>query len=121
MASVLIDKLTEENIDIIGYPRLVRLNPNIPWKTRGNGAISIQIGKGKGKKTKIGEINGKNLFCYSEKSSKNIKKTHINNIVEATIDKFSNPASSSIFLARFDKYSRSPESSLIPTGSCPFL
>jgi len=35
--------LTEENYDIIGHPRLVRLNPNIPWKTRGNGAVSIQV------------------------------------------------------------------------------
>jgi len=25
------------------YPLLVRLNPNIPWKTRGNGAVSIRI------------------------------------------------------------------------------
>jgi len=24
-----------------GYPLLVRLNPNIPWKTRGNGAVSL--------------------------------------------------------------------------------
>lgn len=25
------------------YPRLVRLNPNVPWRTRGNGAVSISI------------------------------------------------------------------------------
>ena len=31
---------------MIGYPRLVRLNPNIPWKTRGNGAISIKLENG---------------------------------------------------------------------------
>jgi tRNA(Ile2)-agmatinylcytidine synthase len=31
---------------VIGYPRLVRLNPNIPWKTRGNGAISIKLENG---------------------------------------------------------------------------
>lgn len=35
--------MTEENYNIIGHPRLVRLNPNIPWKTRGNGAVSIQV------------------------------------------------------------------------------
>ena len=35
--------MIEENYDIIGHPRLVRLNPNIPWKTRGNGAVSIQV------------------------------------------------------------------------------
>lgn len=26
-----------------GFPRLVRLNPNIPWKTRGNGAIALRL------------------------------------------------------------------------------
>lgn len=25
------------------YPRLIRLNPNIPWKTRGNGAVTIPV------------------------------------------------------------------------------
>jgi len=46
--------MTDEKYDIIGYPKLVRLNPNVPWKTRGNGAVSLQIGTGKGKKVKIG-------------------------------------------------------------------
>ena len=27
----------------IDYPLLIRLNPNVPWKTRGNGAICIRI------------------------------------------------------------------------------
>jgi len=27
------------------YPYLVRLNPNIPWKTRGNGAVCIHFKK----------------------------------------------------------------------------
>jgi len=33
VATELVDKL---KYDLIGFPRLVRLNPNIPWKTRGN-------------------------------------------------------------------------------------
>jgi tRNA(Ile2)-agmatinylcytidine synthase len=28
---------------LIGHPYLVRLNPNIPWKTRGNGAVCIKL------------------------------------------------------------------------------
>lgn len=51
-------------VDVIGYPRLVRLNPNIPWKTRGNGAISIRLGKGLGKRFVIGEIAGKRYYGY---------------------------------------------------------
>jgi len=30
-------------VSFLDYPLLVRLNPNIPWKTRGNGAVSIRI------------------------------------------------------------------------------
>lgn len=29
--------------EFLDYPRLVRLNPNVPWKTRGNGAVSMRI------------------------------------------------------------------------------
>lgn len=29
--------------DFIDYPRLIRFNPNIPWKTRGNGAVSFLV------------------------------------------------------------------------------
>jgi tRNA(Ile2)-agmatinylcytidine synthase len=53
-----------DTYDIIGYPRLVRLNPNIPWKTRGNGALCIHVGKLGGKvRRKIGEINGQDVSC----------------------------------------------------------
>ena len=52
-----------DDYEIIGYPRLVRLNPNIPWKTRGNGALSLCIGKKGGDvKQKIGEINRAEVF-----------------------------------------------------------
>ena len=60
----LIEEIRKIGLNIIGYPRLVRLNPNIPWKTRGNGAISIRVGKGYGKKIKIGEMNGEELYAY---------------------------------------------------------
>lgn len=30
-------------IQLLDYPNLVRLNPSIPWKTRGNGAIALRI------------------------------------------------------------------------------
>ncbi|MGI6008818.1 MAG: TiaS agmantine-binding domain-containing protein [Methanomethylophilus sp.] len=52
------------DLDLIGYPRLVRLNPAVPWKTRGNGALAMRFGKGSGEKTFIGKIDGKDLYCY---------------------------------------------------------
>jgi tRNA(Ile2)-agmatinylcytidine synthase len=50
LAYALVKKLKDENYQVVGYPKLVRLNPNIPWKTRGNGAISINIENGNPKK-----------------------------------------------------------------------
>lgn len=39
----LIRKLLKRKIEFIDYPNLIRLNPNIPWKTRGNGAIALRL------------------------------------------------------------------------------
>ena len=83
--------------DVIGYPRLVRLNPNIPWKTRGNGAISIRLGKGLGKKFPVGEINGETIYGFKrgrETEISNAKK-RVESIVEGNArfeDKNTNPA-----------------------------
>src|SRR2546422_2521257 len=50
--------------DLIGYPRLVRLNPNIPWKTRGDGAICLRLGRGRGRGMTVGEIDGAGVVAY---------------------------------------------------------
>jgi tRNA(Ile2)-agmatinylcytidine synthase len=91
VALTIIKKLVDEDYDIIGYPRLVRLNPNIPWKTRGNGAISFRVGRGIDGKTRTGEIDDENIFCYSKESSKNLSDSdikEISNIVENIVDKY---------------------------------
>lgn len=62
LATEIIREFSE--LDLIGNPRLVRLNPNVPWKTRGNGAVSIRFGKGQGKSKIIGQIDGKDIKCY---------------------------------------------------------
>ena len=43
LAYRLVDSLKKENVKFVDYPKLIRFNPNIPWKTRGNGAVSIKI------------------------------------------------------------------------------
>ena len=35
--------LYKTNVKFLDYPLLIRLNPNIPWKTRGNGAVCLRI------------------------------------------------------------------------------
>jgi len=43
IAALLVEKLQELGAEFIDYPNLIRLNPNVPWKTRGNGALCIRI------------------------------------------------------------------------------
>ena len=43
VAALLIEKLLQLEADFIDYPNLIRLNPNVPWKTRGNGALCLRI------------------------------------------------------------------------------
>jgi tRNA(Ile2)-agmatinylcytidine synthase len=62
-----------DDMDLLGHPRLVRLNPNVPWKTRGNGAVSLKLGKGRGKSKMIGEIGGKQVNCFQ--SGGNVQPT----------------------------------------------
>ncbi len=52
------------DLQLIGYPRIVRLNPNIGYKTRGNGAIALNLGKGKGEPRKIGMIDERPVYSY---------------------------------------------------------
>lgn len=76
--------ISRSKYDVIGDPELVRLNPNIGYKTRGNGALNINLGKGTGKKSIIGKINGKYAYSYEkilEEPEKNELMDFISSIV----------------------------------------
>ena len=45
LATEIIRELSSD-LDLIGNPRLVRLNPATPWKTRGNGSLVMRFGEG---------------------------------------------------------------------------
>jgi tRNA(Ile2)-agmatinylcytidine synthase len=42
VAANIIEELIKE-ANFIDYPNLIRLNPNIPWKSRGNGAVCLRF------------------------------------------------------------------------------
>ncbi len=42
IGALLVERLAKA-VEFIDYPLLVRLNPNIPWKTRGNGAVCLRM------------------------------------------------------------------------------
>ena len=43
IACLLMEELEKLNVKFIDYPNLIRLNPNVPWKTRGNGALCLRF------------------------------------------------------------------------------
>ena len=55
-----------DDLDLIGLPRLVRLNPNVPWKTRGNAAVCLSLGTGSGRSTVCGGLRTGAVRSYPE-------------------------------------------------------
>ncbi len=104
LATEIIDKI---DLDLIGYPRLVRLNPAVPWKTRGNGSVSLRFGVGRGNKKEIGEINGKKIFAFteSEKNSINnsISKSKLLKTIIPIIERNRDPNSNSGIIVSKEK------------------
>ncbi|MEM1545537.1 MAG: tRNA(Ile)(2)-agmatinylcytidine synthase [Candidatus Methanomethylicia archaeon] len=43
IAALIVEKLLDLNCVFIDYPNLIRLNPGVPWKTRGNGAVALRF------------------------------------------------------------------------------
>jgi len=43
VAALLVEQLEGLGVTFLDYPNLIRLNPNVPWKTRGNGALCLRI------------------------------------------------------------------------------
>jgi len=43
LAYKIVEYLKREKVKFLDYPYLIRFNPNIPWKTRGNGAVALKI------------------------------------------------------------------------------
>ncbi|MBX5327101.1 MAG: TiaS agmantine-binding domain-containing protein [Candidatus Bathyarchaeia archaeon] len=69
VAALLVEKLERLNAKFFDYPNLVRLNPNVPWKTRGNGALCLRIECEKGlvgqiKETVIATVEENSDFEY---------------------------------------------------------
>ena len=55
VATLLVEKLEKLNVKFLDYPNLIRLNPNVPWKTRGNGALCLRIEHDEGIEDRIKE------------------------------------------------------------------
>ena len=43
LATLIVEELIDQRAKFEDYPNLIRLNPNIPWKTRGNAAVALRF------------------------------------------------------------------------------
>jgi tRNA(Ile2)-agmatinylcytidine synthase len=43
LTAVIVEELKKFEVQYVDYPGLIRLNPNVPWKTRGNGALCLRF------------------------------------------------------------------------------
>jgi len=68
LAVKLISALKSAGMEVLNEPRLIRLNPNIPYKTRGNGAVAFLVD---GDIDSALDIVDKYILRYAEIESKN--------------------------------------------------
>ena len=64
LTTIILQRILKEKISMIDYPNLIRLNPNIPWKTRGNAALCLRLRTDN--PNKIFKIAKNSLIKYSE-------------------------------------------------------
>lgn len=62
LAALMLEELSD--LDLLGWPRLVRLNPNVPWKTRGNAAVCLPLGRGEGRGKVCGRLEQGEVRWY---------------------------------------------------------
>ncbi|MFO8050219.1 MAG: tRNA(Ile)(2)-agmatinylcytidine synthase [Thermoplasmatota archaeon] len=53
LGAVLMERLSPLPLELSTFPELIRLNPNVPWKTRGNGAVCLRY---QGEKSVLNEV-----------------------------------------------------------------
>lgn len=63
LAYKIVEYLKKEKVKFLDYPYLIRFNPNVPWKTRGNGAVALKI------KTRNPQLIKRNIVKYVKKYS----------------------------------------------------
>jgi len=72
LAALLVGRLDELGLCFVDYPNLVRLNPNIPWKTRGNGAVALRV---EGPPDLLQEARAATLEALESNASLDVKGT----------------------------------------------
>ena len=85
---LLTEIIERSGLDVIGLPLLVRLNPTIPFKTRGNAALAVNLGTGIGKSRRIGIFGKRPLYSF-ESGNESISEKELMTLAESAVMEFS--------------------------------
>lgn len=79
-------------LSLRSMPRLVRLNPNCPHKTRGNGAVVLELATPEGPRVQIGSWAGKPVEAFPDGGAPTLDAAAINEVVQALARPGAEPA-----------------------------
>jgi hypothetical protein len=85
ITALLVEKLQTLGVSFVDYPNLIRLNPNVPWKTRGNGALCLRIRFDETLEKQIKELNFDKDF-YTKSSKEELLAFYQNEVLDSTVD-----------------------------------
>lgn len=89
LAYKIVDYLKKQDLEFLDFPRLIRFNPNIPWKTRGNGAVSLKIKAKNTKKIKNKIKNFVSKYSDTENGANPGLAFYENTIIPSNFTEFS--------------------------------
>jgi len=72
VAALLVGEFARRRLTFLDYPNLIRLNPNIPWKTRGNGAVCLRVNPDP---SEIEELKAATVRCVEQNSDLTSERT----------------------------------------------
>ncbi len=84
---LLTEIIERSGLDVIGMPALVRLNPTVPFKTRGNGALRVNLGHGEGQARRIG-VSGNRIIRAFQHGNEAISGRDIIDMAEQVVREF---------------------------------
>ena len=92
LAYKIVDLLQKQKTEFLDFPKLIRFNPNIPWKTRGNGAVSLKIKTNQPSKIKKQIKNLVSKYSDTKNGANPGLVFFENDIIPSEFTKFSNLA-----------------------------
>lgn len=66
IAALLVEKFSQMRLHFTDYPNIIRLNPNIPYKTRGNAAIALRLQVPENEFDTVRELSIRTVEAHSE-------------------------------------------------------